>query len=42
MGLDQVDMEFNYYGNQAPVYGYKLVNGKKVWFLGSNLAITVI
>ncbi len=37
MGLDQVEMEFDYYGNQAPVYGYKLVNGKKVWFIGSNL-----
>jgi len=37
MGLDQVDMEFDYYGNPAPVYGYKLVNGKKVWFMGSNL-----
>lgn len=37
MGLDQIDMEFDYYGNQAPVYGYKLVNGKKVWFIGSNL-----
>ncbi|MDD4802865.1 MAG: 6-pyruvoyl-tetrahydropterin synthase-related protein [Syntrophomonas sp.] len=38
MGLDHVAMEFEYYGNQAPVWGYKVVNGKKVWFLGSNLA----
>jgi uncharacterized membrane protein len=37
MGLDQVDISFSYYGNKAPVYGYKIVNGKKVSFLGFNI-----
>jgi len=37
MGLDHVDLEFSYYGNQAPIVGYKLVAGEKVWFLGGNL-----
>lgn len=37
MGLDKAELEFSYYGNQAPVFGYKLVDGKKVWFLGGNL-----
>ncbi|MDH7479738.1 MAG: 6-pyruvoyl-tetrahydropterin synthase-related protein, partial [Syntrophomonadaceae bacterium] len=35
--LDVVELEFDYYGSQAPVYGYKLVDGHKVWFLGGNL-----
>lgn len=37
MGLDKVEMSFSYYGNQAPVLGYKLVKGHKVWFLGYNI-----
>ncbi len=37
MVLDHVELEFDYYGNQAPVYGYKLVEGHKVWFLGGSL-----
>lgn len=37
MGLDKVELEFSYYGNQAPVYGYKLIDGQKVWFLGGNI-----
>lgn len=38
MGLDKVELEFSYYGNQAPILGYKLIQGQKVWFLGNNLA----
>lgn len=38
MGLDKIEMAFSYYGNEAPIYGYKLVAGKKVYFLGCNLA----
>jgi len=37
MGLDEIDISFSYYGNKAPVYGYKLINGKKVAFLGFNI-----
>lgn len=37
MGLDKVEMEFSYYGNQAPIFGYKMVNGHKIWFLGNNI-----
>ncbi|MFZ5641994.1 MAG: 6-pyruvoyl-tetrahydropterin synthase-related protein [Bacillota bacterium] len=37
LGLDGVELEFSYYGNQAPVYGYKIVNGNKIWFLGGNI-----
>jgi len=37
MGLDHVDMSFSYYGNQAPVLGYKLINGQKIWFVGYNI-----
>ncbi|MEN6351459.1 MAG: 6-pyruvoyl-tetrahydropterin synthase-related protein [Syntrophomonas sp.] len=37
MGLDKVELEFSYYGNQAPIFGYKLVNGHKIWFLGNNI-----
>lgn len=37
MGLDGVTLEFSYYGNQAPVLGYKMVDNHKVWFLGNNL-----
>ena len=37
MGLDHIDMSFSYYGNQAPVLGYKLVNGQKIWFIGYNI-----
>ncbi len=36
-GLDGVEMSTTYYGNTAPIFGYKLVNGQKVWFLGGNL-----
>lgn len=36
--LDGVELSFNYMGNQAPVYGYKYYEGKKIWFLGANLA----
>ncbi|MCL4441259.1 MAG: 6-pyruvoyl-tetrahydropterin synthase-related protein [Firmicutes bacterium] len=35
--LDGVELEFKYYGNQAPIFGYKLVNGNKVWFFGGNI-----
>lgn len=35
--LDGVELEFTYYGNQAPIFGYKLVNGNKVWFFGGNI-----
>jgi len=37
MGLDDVEMEFKYYGNSAPVYGYKKVGASKVWFLGGSI-----
>ncbi|MFZ5634889.1 MAG: 6-pyruvoyl-tetrahydropterin synthase-related protein [Bacillota bacterium] len=36
--LDKVELEFTYYGNQAPVFGYKLVGGHKIGFLGGNIA----
>lgn len=36
--LDEVDLEFSYYGNQAPVFGYKKVSGGKVGFLGGNIS----
>lgn len=35
--LDGVALEFRYYGNRAPVYGYKRVGDSRVWFLGGNL-----
>ncbi|MCL6610870.1 MAG: 6-carboxytetrahydropterin synthase [Peptococcaceae bacterium] len=35
--LDEVELEFTYYGNQAPVFGYKKVAGAKVGFLGGNI-----
>ncbi|HBK52939.1 MAG TPA: hypothetical protein DDZ44_03230, partial [Syntrophomonas wolfei] len=38
MGLDKVELEFSYYGNQAPILGYKMLKGKKIWFLGANLS----
>lgn len=38
IGLDEVELEFSYYGNQAPVLGYKMINGNKIWFLGANLS----
>jgi len=38
MGLDKVELEFYYYGNQAPVFGYKLVDNCKIWFLGYNMS----
>lgn len=37
-GLDEVELEFDYYGNRAAVCGYKLLKGKRVYFLGGNLA----
>ncbi|PHJ37895.1 hypothetical protein P378_13200 [Desulforamulus profundi] len=37
LGLDNVELKFIYHGNEAPVYGYKLVDGKKIGFLGGNL-----
>lgn len=37
MGLDKVELEFSYYGKQAAVYGYKLLNNQKIYFLGGNL-----
>ncbi|MDD3269818.1 MAG: 6-pyruvoyl-tetrahydropterin synthase-related protein, partial [Syntrophomonadaceae bacterium] len=37
MALDKVELEFSYYGNQAPILGYKLVNGQKIWFMGNNI-----
>jgi 6-pyruvoyl tetrahydropterin synthase-like protein len=37
MELDGVELEFSYYGNQAPILGYKMVNNHKVWFLGNNI-----
>jgi len=37
MELDSVELEFSYYGNQAPILGYKMVNKHKVWFLGNNI-----
>ncbi len=36
-GLDEEILYFDYYGVDAPVVGYKLVEGEKVWFLGGNL-----
>lgn len=38
MGLDEVELEFSYYGNQAPILGYKMINQQKIWFLGANLS----
>lgn len=38
MDLDKVEMQFTYYGNQAPILGYKLVRGHKIWFMGYNLS----
>ncbi|MEW5920721.1 MAG: 6-pyruvoyl-tetrahydropterin synthase-related protein [Bacillota bacterium] len=37
-GLDAEELYFDYYGVKAPVLGYKLVEGHKVWFLGGNLS----
>ncbi len=37
LGLDDVEMEFKYYGNSAPVYGYKKVGASKIWFLGGSI-----
>ncbi|MEW6080459.1 MAG: 6-pyruvoyl-tetrahydropterin synthase-related protein [Bacillota bacterium] len=37
-GLDVVEVYFEYYGVNAPLLGYKLVEGQKVWFLGGNLS----
>ena len=37
MGLDKKELEFIYYGNTAPVFGYKLVDGNRINFLGGNL-----
>lgn len=38
MGLDGVELEFYYYGNRAPVFGYKVVDNCKIWFLGYNMS----
>lgn len=38
MGLDKVELEFSYCGNQAPILGYKMYKGKKIWFMGANLS----
>ncbi|KJS02349.1 MAG: hypothetical protein VR68_03130 [Peptococcaceae bacterium BRH_c4a] len=38
LGLDEIAMEFMYYGNRAPVYGYKVVNGHRINFLGANIS----
>lgn len=35
--LDEVELEFNYYGNRAPVLGYKMVEGKRIGFIGGNI-----
>ncbi len=37
MGLDKVELEFSYYGNQAPIFGYKIINKQKIYFLGDNI-----
>jgi uncharacterized membrane protein len=36
-GLDEVELEFDYYGMSAPVYGHRLVGNKKIHFLSGNL-----
>lgn len=37
LGLDEVELEFIYYGNRAPVYGYKYIGGARVGFLGGGI-----
>lgn len=37
LGLDEIELEFAYYGNRAPIYGYKHVGGNKVGFFGGNV-----
>jgi len=37
IGLDKVELGFYYYGNQAPVYGYKIIDDYKIRFIGYNL-----
>ncbi len=36
-GLEEVELEFTYFGMSAPVYGSRLVEGRKIYFLGGNL-----
>ncbi len=36
--LDEVLMSYKYYGNSAAAWGYKEIEGNKVWFLGGNPA----
>jgi len=38
MGLDKVELSFDYYGNTAPIFGYKEVGGARIGFLGANVA----
>ena len=38
LGLDEIAMEFMYYGNRAPVYGHKVINGHRINFLGANIS----
>ncbi|MGS0765344.1 6-pyruvoyl-tetrahydropterin synthase-related protein [Syntrophomonas curvata] len=37
-GLDGIEMSFNHMGNKSALYGFKEIDGSKVWFLGANLA----
>jgi uncharacterized membrane protein/6-pyruvoyl-tetrahydropterin synthase len=36
-GLDEVELEFEYFGMSAPVYGSRLIKSRKIHFLGGNL-----
>lgn len=38
MGLDHVELSFDYYGNTASIFGYKEVGGARIGFLGANVA----
>lgn len=37
-GLDKTQVSYTHYGNQAAIWGYKDINGDKIWFMGANLA----
>ncbi|MDO9535402.1 MAG: 6-pyruvoyl-tetrahydropterin synthase-related protein [Bacillota bacterium] len=36
-GMDEVELEFEYYGMSAPVYGHRMIESGKIHFLGGNL-----
>lgn len=39
--LDKTLVSYQHYGNKAAIWGYKNIDGNKIWFLGGNLAYHV-